>query len=369
MVTILAVAGTRPEVIKMAPVVDALRRCGSRARTVLCNTGQHKHLADQAMAIFNLHPDISLDVMQPDQTLAALTARLFERLGRVVHDVRPDWILAQGDTTSVMVAAMTAFYERLRFGHVEAGLRTGNRALPFPEEINRVIADRVSDLMFAPTDWARRNLLAEGLPESAIRVTGNTVVDALQTIAARAYDWAAGPLAAVPQDRRLVVVTAHRRESFGHDLQQQTRAIRALAERFAGDVHIVWPVHPNPNVLGPVRASFAGVSNVSLLEPIDYESQVHLMRRAALIITDSGGIQEEAPTFGVPVLVMRETTERPEGVESGVALLIGSDGTRILSEASRLLDDPAAHASMARGFNPYGDGHAADRIVSALLET
>lgn len=303
--------------------------------------------------------------MEHDQSLSTLTAKLFEGLAVVVHDVQPDWIVAEGDTTSVMVAAMTAFYERRRFAHVEAGLRTGNRAVPFPEEINRVIADRVSDLLFAPTERARRNLLAEAVPASAIRVTGNTVVDALQAIAKRNYDWSSGPLARVPLDRRLVLVTAHRCESFGRDLAQQTHAIRQLADRYAREVHIVWPVHPNPHVTGPVRDLMRGAANVTLLDPLDYESQVHLMRRCAVILTDSGGIQEEAPTFGVPVLVMRDATERPEGIDAGVARLIGARGDSIVDEAVRVLD--AVNGSREPGNNPYGDGRAGQRIAEALL--
>lgn len=366
MLTVLAVIGTRPEVIKMAPVVEALRSRPSPARVVLCATGQHRELVDQAMAVFGLTADVRLDIMEPDQALSALTARLFERLGALTRELKPDWIVAEGDTTSVMVAALVAFYERRRFGHVEAGLRTGNRTLPFPEEINRVIADRVSDLLLAPTERARRNLLAEGLPAAAIRVTGNTIVDALETIARRDYEWGAGPLAAVPLDRRLVLVTAHRRESFGCDLDCQVQAVRELACRYAADTHFVWPVHPNPNVQGPVRDRLRAVPNVTLLDPLDYESQVHLMKRCAVILTDSGGIQEEAPTFGVPVLVMRDTTERPEGVEAGVARLIGAGGGRIVAETAGVLDAPDAWPRT--GVNPYGDGRAGRRIADALLE-
>jgi UDP-N-acetylglucosamine 2-epimerase (non-hydrolysing) len=366
-ITVLSVVGTRPEVIKMAPVVGALGRENGRVRSVLCSTGQHRELVDQALRIFELRPDVSLGVMQPDQSLSQLTARLLDALDSVVRDVRPDWIVAQGDTTSVMVSALTAFYQHIRFAHVEAGLRTGDRTRPFPEEMNRVVADRLADLMFAPTERARRNLLAEGAADSDIRVTGNTVVDALMAIASLDYDWSNGPLASLPEDRRLVLITAHRRESFGEALRLQCDAIRELADRFAADTYFVWPVHPNPHVIEPVRARLGGVPNVGLLEPLDYVSQVQLMRRATLILTDSGGIQEEAPTFGVPVLVLRDATERPEGIEAGVARLIGSDPARIVSEASRLLDDPIAHAAMATGINPYGDGRAAPRIVEALL--
>ncbi len=368
MITVLSVVGTRPEVIKMAPVVGALHRENRRVRSVLCSTGQHLELVDQALRIFGLCPDVSLRVMQPDQSLSQLTARLFDALDAVVRDVQPDWILAQGDTTSVMVSAMTGFYRRLPFAHVEAGLRTGDRRRPFPEEMNRVIADKLADLMFAPTEQARRNLLAEGAADSAIRVTGNTVVDALMAIASRDYDWSCGPLASLPPDRRIVLITAHRRESFGEALRLQCDAVRELADRFAADTHFVWPVHPNPHVIEPVGARLGRVPNISLIDPLDYVSQVQLMRRAALILTDSGGIQEEAPTFGVPVLVLRDATERPEGIEAGVARLVGSNAARIVSEASRLLEDPVAHAAMATGVNPYGDGHAAGRIVDALLE-
>jgi len=367
MITVLAVVGTRPEVIKMAPVVSELRQMPARARTILCSTGQQRELVDQALAIFDLRPEVALDLMEPDQPLARLTARLFQHLDPVIRDTKPDWVIAQGDTTSVMVTALTAFYRRVPFGHVEAGLRTGDLARPFPEEANRTIADRVATALFAPTDRARRNLIGEGVPPSAIHVTGNTVVDALLSIARRSYDWASGPLAHVPRDRRLVLVTAHRRESFGDDLRRQCQAIRELAARFKADTHFVWPVHPNPNVVGPVRSALAGAENISLIEPLDYVAQVHLMRRCALILTDSGGIQEEAPTFSVPVLVLRDKTERPEGIEAGVALLTGSDPDRIVSEAARLLADPAAHRAMASGVNPYGDGQAAARIVRTLV--
>jgi len=367
MTTVLAIVGTRPEVIKMAPVLAALGAENGRVRPVLCSTGQHRELVDQALRIFDLRPDVSLDVMRPDQSLSQLTSTLFQSLDCVVRDLRPDWVVAQGDTTSVMVSAMTAFYHRLRFAHVEAGLRTGDLASPFPEEMNRLVADKLSTLMFAPTERARRNLLAEGVDAAAIHVTGNTVVDALLAIAKREYDWAGGPLGGVPRDKRLVLVTAHRRESFGAALRCQCDAIAEIATRFARDTHVVWPLHPNPQVLEPVRARLARASNVTLLAPLDYVSQVHLMKRAALILTDSGGIQEEAPTFGVPVLVLRDKTERPEGIDAGVARLIGSDPARIVSEATALLSDAAAHAAMSGRVNPYGDGRAAGRIVDTLL--
>jgi UDP-N-acetylglucosamine 2-epimerase len=283
--------------------------------------------------------------------------------------VRPDWILAQGDTTTVMVAALVSFYHRVKFGHVEAGLRTGDRWRPFPEEINRRVADLVADAYFAPTGRARAALLAEGCPAADVVVTGNTVIDALLEVAARPYDWSSGPLAGLPRDGRLVLITAHRRESFGSPFRELCTAIRELADSFAAEgYHFVYPVHLNPNVRAPVQEILAERPNVHLIEPLDYLSLVHLMKRSELILTDSGGVQEEAPGLKVPVLVMRETTERPEGVEAGVVRLVGTGRERIVAEASALLREPAARAAMATGINPYGDGHAAERIVTHLLE-
>jgi UDP-N-acetylglucosamine 2-epimerase len=277
-------------------------------------------------------------------------------------------VLAQGDTTTVLVAALVAFYHRVPFGHVEAGLRTGDLARPFPEEMNRRVADVVGGLLFAPTERARQALLREGADDARILVTGNTVIDALLAVAARPYDWASGPLAKLPSEGRLVVVTAHRRESFGEPFRALCLAIRDLARQHAPDVHVVYPVHLNPNVRAPVGELLAGVGNVHLLDPLDYESMVHLMKRATLILTDSGGIQEEAPSLGVPVLVLREVTERPEAVEAGVVRVVGTTRERIVAEAHRLLVDAAAHRAMATRVNPYGDGKAAARIVAALLD-
>ncbi len=369
MLTVLIVIGTRPEAIKMAPVVAELKKHPDSIRCLVCATGQHRQMLDQVLELFAIRPDFDLDVMQPNQSLSGLTAALLTALDKVADEVRPDWILAQGDTTSVTVAALVAFYRNIRFGHVEAGLRTHDRRRPFPEEVNRRIADLLADLYFAPTQRARDVLLKEDVPPSAIRVTGNTVIDALLDVAARAYDLARGPLAGVPLHKRLVLITAHRRESFGQPFRELCEAIRELAVGFEGDgVQFVYPVHLNPNVRQPVGEILADLTNVSLLEPLDYLSLVQLMKRATLILTDSGGIQEEAPSLGVPVLVMRETTERPEGIEAGVVRLVGTSRARIVSEARRLLRDPAAHAEMATKVNPYGDGQAAVRIVNALLE-
>jgi len=366
MITVLSVFGTRPEAIKMAPVVQRLRRYPGEIRSVVCSTGQHREMLDQVLRLFEIRPDYDLNLMEPNQSLCRLTANLFWGLEPVLDAVRPDWVLAQGDTTTVLVASLAAYYKGARFGHVEAGLRTGDKRRPFPEEINRRLADAVSDLYFCPTERARRTLLAEGYPEAAILVTGNTVIDALLDVASRPYDWSQGPLKDIPRDVPVVLVTAHRRESFGAAFRRLCEAIRDLARRF-GEVQFVYPVHLNPNVRAPVAEILSAQKNIHLLEPLDYLSLVHLMKRSALILTDSGGIQEEAPSLGVPVLVMRDTTERPEGVEAGVVKLVGTDRDAIVAEAARLLSDADARAAMASAANPYGDGHAAERIVEALL--
>ena len=350
----------------MAPVVAELsRRRGVTCR--VCVTAQHRQILDQVIDLFGIRPDYDLDIMRPDQSPSEVAAAVFSGLGQVFDSCAPDWVLVQGDTTTVMAASLAAYYHRLRIGHVEAGLRTGDKWSPFPEEINRRVAGVVADLHFAPTDWARDNLLREGVPEDRIVVTGNPVIDALQAIAAQPYVFDRGPLGEIPAERRLIVVTAHRRESFGRPLELVFTVIRQLAETYAEDIHIVYPVHPNPQVREPAYRILGGMPNVSLVEPLDYLPMVHLMKRAALILTDSGGIQEEAPALGVPVLVMRDKTERPEAISAGTARLVGTQPEQILDAARRLLDDPAEHAAMARAANPFGDGHAAKRIVDALL--
>ncbi len=369
MLAVLSIVGTRPEAIKMAPVVKELGKYPGQVRSLVCVTGQHRQMLDQVLKLFVIEPDYDLNLMQPDQSLCELTAGLFAGLDTVVAKTKPDWILAQGDTTTVLAAAMVAYYHKISFGHVEAGLRTGDRYKPFPEEVNRRIADGLADLHFAPTERSRQALLREDCSDDRILVTGNTVIDALLTVAAQPYDWSAFPLADVLDGKRLVLITAHRRESFGAPLREICLAIRKLAGQFDSDgVHFVYPVHFNPNVSQPVGEFVSGIPNVSLIEPLDYLSMVHLIKRSTLILTDSGGIQEEAPTFGVPVLVMRDTTERPEGVEAGVSKLVGTQHRRIVEEAERLLRDRAAYDGMARVANPYGDGKAAKRIVDALLE-
>jgi UDP-N-acetylglucosamine 2-epimerase len=369
MLTFLSIIGTRPEAIKMAPVVKELGKYPGLVRSLVCVTGQHRQLLDQVLRLFVIEPDYDLNLMQPDQSLCELTAGLFAGLDTVVANTKPDWILAQGDTTTVLAAAMVAYYHKTSFGHVEAGLRTGDRYKPFPEEVNRRIADSLADLHFAPTERNKQALLQEGCAVDSVLVTGNTVIDALLTVAAQPYDWTTFPLADVLGGKRLVLITAHRRESFGTPLREICLAIRKIARQFESDgVHFVYPVHFNPNVSQPVGEIVSGIPNVSLIEPLDYLSMVHFIKRSTLILTDSGGIQEEAPTLGVPVLVMRDTTERPEGVEAGVTKLVGTHHRRIVEEAERLLRDRAAYDGMARVANPYGDGKAATRIVDALLE-
>ena len=359
---VLTIFGTRPEAIKMAPVVRQLERTPG-VEALVCVTAQHREMLDQVLDLFGVIPDIDLDLMSPGQSLAELTARVFTHLDPVLRDLKPDWVLVQGDTTTVMAAALLAYYHRIKVGHVEAGLRTGDKFQPFPEEINRRVAGVVADVHFAPTEWARGNLLRENVPDEQIVVTGNPVIDALYWVA----EQSAPPLP-VPDGPRLVLVTAHRRENFGAPLENICRAIAALAEHYNGDVHFVYPVHLNPNVKGTVDELLGNREHVTLLPPLDYLPLVHLMKRSALVLTDSGGIQEEAPALGVPTLVLRNTTERPEGVEAGTLKVVGTDTDAILRETRRLLDDPAAHAAMSGAKNPYGDGRAAERIVRAVLE-
>jgi len=372
-IKVLSIFGTRPEAVKMAPVVKALENHPQISSRV-CVTAQHRQMLDQVLDLFQIRPDIDLDLMKPDQSLAELTAAVFAGLDPVLIQVSPDWVLVQGDTTTVMAASLLAYYHRTQVGHVEAGLRTYDKWQPFPEEINRRVAGVVADLHFAPTEWSKQNLLGEGVPESRVVVTGNPVIDAIQMVAdrpptpeVRALLSSLG-LQEKTGGRRLVLITAHRRENFGRPLENICLALRSLAETYGNAVQFVYPVHLNPNVQEPVKRLLGGIPNLTLLPPLDYLPMVHLLKRASLVLTDSGGLQEEAPGFGVPVLVLREVTERPEGVEAGTVRLVGTDPDRIIQEARRLLDDPGAHAAMSRAVNPYGDGHAAGRIVQAILD-
>lgn len=358
---ILVVIGTRPEAVKMAPVVHALRAQPWAECRVLA-TAQHRQMLDQILAFFGVRPDRDLDLMRPDQSLADLTARMTAAMDPVLAEERPDFVLAQGDTTTVMVTALCSYYRRIRFAHVEAGLRTGDKWQPFPEEANRTLVGRLADLHFAPTTRSRDNLLREGVPAGAVHVTGNTVIDALLWAAERV-----DPARFQPADgRRLVLVTAHRRENFGAPFEAVCAGLRTIADR--GDVELLYPVHPNPNVRSVVERTLRGHPRIRLGEPLDYPDMVAAMRAATLILTDSGGVQEEAPSLGKPVLVLRHETERPEGVAAGAALLVGPDRDRIVREANRLLDDPAAYAAMAAVQNPYGNGTSAAAITEVLRQ-
>jgi len=338
--------------------------------SLVCVTAQHREMLDQVLDLFSIQPDVDLDLMRENQSLAELSAAIFTGLDPVLERLRPDWVLVQGDTTTVAVASLLAYYRRIRVGHVEAGLRTGDRWQPFPEEINRRVAGVVADLHFAPTEWARQNLLREGVPAAAIAVTGNPVIDALQVVANLPQPGQVTgllkKLGIRASGKRLILVTAHRRENFGEPLENICAALRELAGR--GDVEIVYPVHLNPNVQAPVRRLLGKVAHITLLPPQDYLLLVHLIKKSTLVLTDSGGIQEEAPAFGIPVLVLRQVTERPEGVEAGVLKLVGTASRHIVEEADRLLDDPQAYASMSHAVSPFGDGHAAGRIVQALRD-
>ncbi len=369
MAEVWVVFGTRPEAIKLAPVIRRLRKA-PWASVRVCSTGQHREMLDQTLRSLDLVPDWNLGLMQEDQTPAAIAARILTTLYEAYASRRPDFVLVQGDTTTVLMASLAAYYARVPVGHVEAGLRTGDKLRPFPEEMNRRLTGPLADLHFAPTEAAREALLREAVPAKDVFVTGNTVVDALLAAVDQVGRDAAGyddVLAGVDPSRRLVLVTGHRRESFGPAFEQICLALRDVAERFP-DVEILYPVHLNPKVQEPVRRILGGVERVHLTEPVDYLPFVHLMTRCHLLLTDSGGIQEEAPTLQKPVLVMREKTERPEGVAAGTSRLVGVSRQGIVAEASRLLESPEEYRRMTGHPNPYGDGHASDRIVAHVAE-
>ncbi len=369
-VRVMTVFGTRPEAIKLAPVIQQLK-ADKRFETQIVVTGQHREMLDQVLKIFSIQPDHDLNLMKQDQDLASLTASIFTHIDPVLAEMRPDWLLVQGDTTTVMASALNAYYRQIKVGHVEAGLRTGDKWLPFPEEINRRVAGAVADLHFAPTNWARDNLLREGVPASLIKVTGNTIIDALQQIVQNpAPDHIQQFLEEKmihDGSKKLIVVTAHRRENFGEPIESICMALQKLAEQFNDEIEIVYPVHLNPNIQEPVNAILRNIGNVTLMPPLEYLSLVHLLKNAYMIMTDSGGIQEEATGLGIPCLVLRDVTERPEGVEAGILKLVGTDTNTILTAAANVLTDPKTHASMAKAANPYGDGKAAEKIVSFLV--
>ena len=367
---VITVIGTRPEAIKMAPVVQELSR-HTDIESIVVATAQHREMLDQVLALFEIQPARDLDLMRADQNLAQLTAAIFTNLDPLLAEYQPDWLLAQGDTTTVMAAAVCAYYRQVKFGHVEAGLRTGDKRQPFPEEVNRRMAGVIADLHFAPTDWARDNLLHEGIAPSLIKITGNTIIDALNQIKGMPMPAEIEALLTEKKvlngERQLVLVTAHRRESFGQPIREICAALKELAGKYANQVEFVYPVHLNPNIQEPVQEILGNVANVSLLPPLEYLPLVHLEMHAKIILTDSGGIQEEATGLGKPCLVLRERTERPEGVQAGVLKLVGTSREMIVSSASNLLDDPAEYARMAHAANPYGDGTAARKIVAEIL--
>jgi UDP-N-acetylglucosamine 2-epimerase (non-hydrolysing) len=354
----------------MAPIVRSLQR-SHEIEARVCVTAQHRQMLDQVLELFQIKPDYDLNLMRDNQSLSELSAAIFTHLDPVFTEFQPDWILVQGDTTTVAIAALLAYYRRIKVGHVEAGLRTHDKWQPFPEEINRRVAGVIADLHFAPTEWSRQNLLRENTPEASVVITGNSVIDALNFVSKQAEPQdirdLLDKLGIGSNQKKLILVTAHRRENFGEPIENICHALKELATR--RDIEIVYPVHLNPNVQEPVNRILKDVQHITLLPPLDYLPLVHLMKRSTLILTDSGGIQEEAPAFGIPVLVLRETTERPEGVEAGTLKLVGTETSHIVQEATRLLDDPTEYAKMSKASNPYGDGHAAERIIQALLDT
>jgi UDP-N-acetylglucosamine 2-epimerase (non-hydrolysing) len=369
---IMCVIGTRPEAIKMSPLIRRILS-DDRASCLTCVTAQHREMLDQVMELFAIKPDIDLNLMRTNQSLAQITSLVLERLNPVIKEYQPDWILAQGDTTTVMATALLSYYNRIRFGHVEAGLRTMDKYQPFPEEINRRIAGVIADLHFAPTEWSKANLLREGVSTNNIVVTGNPVIDALQWVAELPFDssgmekFGVNLQALEETGKKIILVTAHRRENFGQPLENIFNAILDLANTYDGAVHFVYPVHLNPNVQEPAYRILSNHPHITLTPPLDYLPMINILKRSRLVLTDSGGLQEEAPGLGVPVLVLREVTERPEGVEAGTVKLVGTDTKRIIDSINLLLKNNDEYERMAKSVNPYGNGHASERIMEAIM--
>jgi len=365
MIKALPIFGTRPEAIKMAPVVKELKKHSPKEiETFVCVTGQHRQILDSVLSWFDIKPDFDLDLMEKNQSLCSLTSKAISSLAHVINQIKPDICIVQGDTTTAMVAALASFYEKVPVAHVEAGLRTGDRYSPFPEEINRRLASVLATYNFAPTQTAVENLLSEGVPEESIFLTGNTVIDALLMTIKRKWIMDLGfPL----NGEKLVLVTAHRRENFGDPLKNICKALVQIASRNP-EVKIVYPVHPNPNVRSVAYSILSNQERIHTVEPLEYQALIHLMNRSHLVLTDSGGLQEEAPALGKPVLIMRNETERQEGVEAGVAKVIGTESENIVRETELLLNDREEYSRMSRAVNPYGDGRASERIVRIILE-
>ena len=363
---VIAVLGTRPEAIKLAIVIQELRRRSDEFETAVVHTGQHRTMLDHALQLFKIKPDFDLDVMRDNQTLSSLTGRVLDTVENACHRFQPHMVLVQGDTTTAFASALAAYYSKIPVGHIEAGLRSGDIYNPFPEEVNRRLVSVVTAIHFAPTALSRDNLLVEGVPEDKIVVTGNTVVDTLRALNDVPHSWDNTALAHLPIDGyRLVLVTSHRRESWGSDQENMCLALKDLVQNHP-DVRVIYPVHMNPNVRSTINALLQGTEGIHLTEPLDYITFVSVLRRCYLVLTDSGGIQEEAPTFGKPVLVLRKVTERPEASQFGMAKIIGMSRQAIVAEASRLLNDPDAYLGMSEGGNPYGDGRGSERIVEAV---
>ncbi len=369
MLKVMTVFGTRPEAIKMAPVVLELKKHPDQIQTVVAVTAQHRQMLDQVLDLFQIRPDYDLDIMSQGQTLYDITTRSLQGLKSVMEVEKPDLVLVHGDTTTTFAGALAAYYQQIPVGHVEAGLRTGNIYSPFPEEMNRKLTGAIAAIHFSPTMTARGNLLREGIDKDAIFVTGNTVIDALMTTVDEGYDFEDEELQSVDfQNHRIILLTTHRRENLGEPMRHIYKALRQIIEEIP-DTEIIFPVHRNPLVRKVVEEELSGVDRIHLIEPMEYEPFANLMHHSCLVLTDSGGIQEEAPSLGKPVLVLRNTTERPEAVEAGTVRLIGTDRDRVYEETKRLLTDKAAYDAMSNAVNPYGDGQASRRIVQAILYT
>ena len=368
---VMTVLGTRPEAIKLAPIIQ-LFETDKLFESILVVTAQHREMLDQVLALFKLKPQEDLNLMTEDQSLAQITAEIFIHLDPLLEKYYPDWVVVQGDTTTAMAAAMAAYYRRIKVAHIEAGLRTWDKWQPFPEEVNRRVIGNIADLHFAPTDWAYNNLVKDGVPKILLKVTGNTIIDALNQITALPMPLEIEKLlkekGVLSGDKSLVMVTAHRRENFGEPIRDICKALKKLADEFKNKIEIIYPVHLNPHIQQPVHELLDGISNITLLPPLEYLPLVHLLKHTRLILTDSGGIQEEATGLGKPCLVLREVTERPEGIEAGVLKLVGTDTEKIVSEARRMLKDDALYEKIAHAPNPYGDGMAAGRIVQIIHE-
>ncbi|PHV69866.1 UDP-N-acetylglucosamine 2-epimerase (non-hydrolyzing) [Sporanaerobium hydrogeniformans] len=365
-IKVMSIFGTRPEAVKMAPLVLELQK-NVNIQSMVCVTAQHREMLDQVLDLFGLHPDYDLDIMKERQTLTGITTRVLEGLEKVLEEAKPDIVLVHGDTTTSFVAALAAFYKQIKVGHVEAGLRTYNRYEPFPEEMNRKLTGSLANLHFSPTPLAKENLLKEFISESSIYVTGNTVIDALKTTIENDYTFSVEELNTIPyEEKRVITMTAHRRENLGEPLENICRAVKAIAEEYE-DVEVVYAVHKNPAVRDVAYKLLGNIRNIHLVEPLDIKDMHNLMRRSYLVLTDSGGLQEEVPSLGKPVLVLRNVTERPEGIEAGTLKLAGVEQDRIYSLTKELLEDKTLYAQMAQAKNPFGDGEASRRITEAIL--